>query len=262
MKVSYVYDEGAIVRLLERDRAWSAYALSDLEPPHREHTRFMGAWHGSNLVSIVLVYTPPSFTSVLLYGDDAGVGTILREASDLPRTTFVVVSEEHRAVVERYYHLDAYRMYRMTLRLNDVRTAPSVDAAIQRLTPADFASVEELYRNWESTFFHRALLEHGLYSGAFVDGRLVAIAGTHTRSHRFSLGTIGGVFTLPEYRGRGLAGAVTASVAHTLLDSGIELVVLNVRQDNAPALAAYGRIGFRVHLPYWEGHAAAGSGST
>jgi len=38
--------------------------------------------------------------------------------------------------------------------------------------------------------------------------------------------------------------------------------VLNVREDNAPAITAYSRLGFSVHEPFWEGAATLRQGST
>jgi predicted GNAT family acetyltransferase len=70
------------------------------------------------------------------------------------------------------------------------------------------------------------------------------------------LATIGGVFTHPEYRGRGLARGVTGAVARDLVDAGVQLLALNVKQDNVPAIAAYRALGFTVHRPYLEGHAS------
>ena len=99
------------------------------------------------------------------------------------------------------------------------------------------------------------MLEEGFYRGVWDGGRLVAVAGTHAVSRRFGIATIGGVLTLPEYRGRGLGGAATAAVGTALRDVGIRTLALNVRETNLPAIAAYTRLGFETHCPFWEGHA-------
>jgi len=47
---------------------------------------------------------------------------------------------------------------------------------------------------------------------------------------------------------------VTSAVTEAALEQHRD-VVLNVRQDNAPAIAVYDRLGYRVHGPFIEGPA-------
>jgi predicted GNAT family acetyltransferase len=51
--------------------------------------------------------------------------------------------------------------------------------------------------------------------------------------------------THADFRGRGYATAVTGAVTAELLRF-CDQVVLNVRADNPPALAAYRRLGYQV----------------
>jgi predicted GNAT family acetyltransferase len=57
--------------------------------------------------------------------------------------------------------------------------------------------------------------------------------------------------THTEHRGRGYATAVTGAVTSELLRF-CDQVVLNVRADNPPALAAYRRLGYQVHVNFEE----------
>jgi predicted GNAT family acetyltransferase len=91
----------------------------------------------------------------------------------------------------------------------------------------------------------------GLYYGIRVGGRLVAAAGTHVISPTARLAVVGNVMTHAEYRGRGYATSVTGAVTAELLRF-CDQVVLNVRADNPPALAAYRRLGYQVHTTYEE----------
>jgi ribosomal protein S18 acetylase RimI-like enzyme len=243
-----------VEQVLQADPGWTAYALSDLEPPFRAHSRFVGAEHGGGVAALVLIFRTPTFTSLLPYGSGVAIGAILDNLRQLPDRVFVVVGEEHYAILAQRYRLDVWPMYRMVATPDSLRVETGLETRV--LTPDDLSSVEELYRHWETTFFQPMLLETGIFRGVFENGRLVAVAGTHTQSPRFRLATIGGVFTHPEYRGRGLARGVTGAVARDLVDAGVQLLALNVKQDNVPAIAAYRALGFTVHRPYLEGHAS------
>jgi hypothetical protein len=58
---------------------------------------------------------------------------------------------------------------------------------------------------------------------------------------------IGGVFTLPEHRSRGLAARGIAAWARLLFQNGLAVIALHVNRDNLPAIRAYERVGFRRH---------------
>lgn len=55
---------------------------------------------------------------------------------------------------------------------------------------------------------------------------------------------IAGVYVDPAHRGRGIATGMVSAVSRQLLDQGLPVVSLHVRDDNTPAIAAYQRSGF------------------
>jgi GNAT superfamily N-acetyltransferase len=249
-------DDRQIAPLLESQRAWAAYALCDLEPPHRRHARFIGAVNGGRVTAVVLVYTPAGFTSVLPSGDPEDVAAILAETIDLPTSPLLIVQTRNLAAVETRYRIDrTWTMLRMVVRADSLRPVATVDAAVVLLTSDHFAAAQGLYRVWPDTVFTPFMFEHGIYYGAYREGALVAIAGTHAMSSKYRIGVIGNVFTHPDHRGRGLATAVTGAVAGELLARGALDVALNVRDDNTAAIAAYRRLGFQVDEPFWEAKA-------
>jgi predicted GNAT family acetyltransferase len=87
--------------------------------------------------------------------------------------------------------------------------------------------------------------------GLRVNGRLVASAGTHVISRELRLAAVGNVLTHREHRNRGYAKIVTGAVTADLLRFCDE-VVLNVRSDNPPAIAAYRSLGYREHVRFEE----------
>jgi ribosomal protein S18 acetylase RimI-like enzyme len=77
--------------------------------------------------------------------------------------------------------------------------------------------------------------------GAFDGQRLVGVA--HPSVTLPFAWVIAGVYTRPEYRGRGVAQAVTAGVCRAAEAAGA-VATLFVREENAPALRAYEKLGF------------------
>jgi GNAT superfamily N-acetyltransferase len=249
-------DDRQIASLLESQRTWAAYALCDLEPPHRRHARFIGAVTAGRLTAVVLVYTPPGFTSVLPSGEPADVAAILAETTDLPTSPLLIVQIRNRTALETRYRIDhVWNMLRMVVHADSLRPVTITDAEVVLLTSDHFDAAAALYKVWPDTVFTPFMFEHGIYYGAYRAGELVAVAGTHAMSSTYKIGVIGNVFTHPDHRGRGLASAVTGAVAGELLARGALDVALNVRDDNAPAIAAYSRLGFQVDEPFWEAKA-------
>lgn len=249
-------DEDLVLPVLERDRRWAGYALCDLDPPHRAHARYVVAVQDGRPTATVLVYSPPDFTSLQPCGGPAGVRAILDRIGDLPGASYLLVrGVDLPAVAARYTVESAWTMLRMAVSAEALRPAPAVEAEISALNAEDLPAVQELYTLYVGTVFTQFMFEHGTYFGAHIGKQLVAVAGTHASSPRHRIGVIGNVFTQPAHRGRGLGTAVTGAVARALMRRGIEDVVLNVKEDNLPAVASYRKLGFRVHEPFWEGRA-------
>jgi ribosomal protein S18 acetylase RimI-like enzyme len=86
-----------------------------------------------------------------------------------------------------------------------------------------------------------------LFLGAFVDGKLVGVQGLirHTKTKVRHRTDIVGVFVHPDYRGRGIAGALLDALidrAHAM--QGVEQIVLGVTTTQKPAIALYESRGF------------------
>ncbi|WP_337291200.1 GNAT family N-acetyltransferase [Candidatus Methylomirabilis sp.] len=75
--------------------------------------------------------------------------------------------------------------------------------------------------------------------GAWVDGQLAAAVHLHTAA---GVGHITGMATAPEFRGRGLAGLLTAYAARLAHEAGAALIALEVATPEAERV--YTRIGF------------------
>jgi ribosomal protein S18 acetylase RimI-like enzyme len=253
-RIAEVTNDDDVLRIFQGERTWSVYALCDLDEPYRRFVRYLGAWEAERLVSVVQVFSPEGFTSILPYGMHEGVAAILDSSAVLPPQGFFQAREEDvNALRSRYALHDIELMHRMTLDLGDLRTARSRGEECRRLSSEDLTIINDLYAGGEEVMFSAFMVGAGIFVGAFVDDRLVAIAGSHAHSMRHDMAVIGGVFTHPQYRNRGLAKAVTAEVARGLHEIGISAVALNVRRDNVQAIRAYSAVGFRPVMDFVEG---------
>lgn len=125
-----------------------------------------------------------------------------------------------------------------------IATAPIAHPSgitFRELTAEDDAEMLALARATEPGPFALHTRELGSYIGMHEGGRLIAMAGQ--RMHIDGYREISAVCTDPEYRGRGLAAALTAEIAARICEAG-ETPFLHVREDNTTAIRVYERMGF------------------
>lgn len=233
---------------LERDRIFSAYALCDLDDREFARTRWGLALHDGEPVALALEYAGLSPQPVFAMGDDDGISAILGRVVR-PRVAYVATLAESLHAVEEHYRVEPGQpMVRMWVDRTTFRPHP---ADVQRLYPADTGDLNRLYQLGFTSWLASSFVAEGVYFGIRVGGRLVAAAGTHVLSSSARIGVVGNVMTAVEYRGRDYAKATTGAVTAELLRS-CDLVVLNVRADNPPALAAYRALGYAEHVRFEE----------
>lgn len=126
----------------------------------------------------------------------------------------------------------------------DVRlgeTGPEDMRAAGRILSVSFGAGESA---WQEPTFRARLVARMRAArmrqlGAWVEGQLAAAVHLHTAA---GVGHITGMATAPEFRGRGLAGLLTAYAARCARDEGAALVTLEVATPEAERV--YARIGF------------------
>jgi ribosomal protein S18 acetylase RimI-like enzyme len=251
-------DKDFIRAFLNQDRALMAYALGDLDDAFWPESTFYGAYMGDSLVSMILLYyglEPPVLTA---FGDPDGLRAVIEEQS-LPHEMYYLIVPEMETVLRTCYNLPKQeREWRMVLD-HQKFVAPPLDH-VMHLEPEHAGALAALYKHAagpgeEIVAFSPWQIGHGMFYGVWDDtsGELVATAGTHVWSAAEGVVAIGNVFTRPEYRGRGYASACTAAVTQAALDAGLDIIVLNVRQNNTPAIHIYETLGFRPYYTFLEG---------
>jgi predicted GNAT family acetyltransferase len=121
-----------------------------------------------------------------------------------------------------------------------------------RLNSSHLDVVKELYGESTPEFFLASMLDEGIYYGLGENGRLDAIAGTHVFSLNHKIGALGNIFTRPDKRNRRYSSITTSAAAISLLQAGIETIVLNVMEENTAAMKVYKRLGFDPYGRFLE----------
>ena len=241
-------DRPLIRAFLEQDRLYAAYAICDLEEREISRTRWGLAWDRDAPVALVLEYSGPTPQPLFVMGRLDGIGVVLRDLIR-PRVAFVAAPAAVMPAVATAYRVDpGPSMVRMWVDRERFRPYP---ATVQRLLPVEIGDLNRLYQLGFASWLPASTIADGVYYGLRVNGHLVAAAGTHVISRTARLAVVGNVLTHVDFRGRGFATAVTGAVTAELLRS-CDQVVLNVRADNPPALAAYRRLGYAEHVRFEE----------
>ena len=234
------------------DRLLSAYALADLDASDIERARWWTASRADSIVAAALVVEALPFRPCFAMGETDALSAIFRESLREPRLV-VSTPPAGRIAVEAAYRFE--RVDRMDRMVTDIESfRPRVTHTVTRLTPEELEDVIDLYGHASRQYFTADRLDREIYFGIYSGSNLVSAAGTHVRSRRSGVAAVGNVLTRLSYRDRGMATSVTSAVTTAALEQHAD-VVLNVRQDNAPAISVYTRLGYRRHAQFIEGPA-------
>ena len=237
---------------LERDRLMAAYALADIDQPEVEGARWWIARRDGEIAALVLVVEGLQFRPCFATGASDALAAIFREAIREPRVLLATPPRSRGAIEMTYRFERVDHMRRMTVNLHRFR--PRINQRVRRLHAEDLDAVIDLYGHASRSYFTPARMGREIYFGIFQGDTLISAAGTHVRSRRSGIAAVGNVLTRIAYRGRGMARSCTSAVTEAALDEHRD-VVLNVREDNAPAISVYERLGFLTHGEFIEGPA-------
>ncbi len=245
-------DPGLIEALLRRDEALHVYELADLDPAQWPHTRWYGGDRDGEVLAVALLYEAADPPVLLLLG--RGVDperTRLLDALQprLPDRIQAHLAPGLQAGLGAFEVHDVTEHRKMVLARRDV---PEDDDEVETLGPADRPEIERRDAHaYPTHVFDPRTLQTGAVVGLRVDGALASVAGIHALSGAQRVAALGNIATDPRWRGRGLARRVTGALCRRLAPA-IETIGLNVRADNAAAIALYRRLGFEVVTTYLE----------
>jgi RimJ/RimL family protein N-acetyltransferase len=244
-----VVDRDEIASFLRTDRRYAAYALGDLDGPQRNRVAWGMAYDAPGVpVAVAMHHEGLVPQPLFVMGDPAGCRAILDSVLK-PRDAYFQGREGHQAAIASLYELEApATMLRMVV---DRATFRPVGGQAERLGGRDIDELNRLYQLGFRGGFPASVIEDGIYYGVRIRGRLVSAAGTHAINPREGIAVVGNVMTHVDFRGHGFATLVTGAVTAELLDRVTD-VALNVHHDNAPAVAAYSRLGYGTHCQIIE----------
>ncbi len=244
-----VSDRAEIAAFLRTDRLFAAYALGDLDGPNRRRVAWGMAYdEAGNPTAVAMHHEGLVPQPLFLMGDPIGCRAIL-DSVIKPRDAYLMATEELDASVAPLYELESpVAMLRMVV---DRRSFKPHAGPAERLTAVDTEDLNRLYQLGVRAGFPASVVEDGIYYGVRVRDRLVSAAGTHAINEREGIAVVGNVLTHTDYRGHDLAKVVTSAVTADLLGRVTD-VALNVHASNVPAVAAYARLGYRIHCRLTE----------
>ncbi len=262
--ISELTDKEQIRAYLTTDRDYAAYALGDLEPPYAQRCTWIATARTGAVEGLALIYTGLDPTVLFLMGTQPALNALLLHGVG-PDKVFFNIRPEIKGLLETYYEIEHLAaMYRMRVTsftfqpMPDYRASPFLPRLLDEShTPDMLALIQEAarhdQRDLRDVAFIPDMVPGGYYHGIYQDGQLVAMAGTHLIARETHLAAVGNVVVHPAHRGRRLGTRVSHAVTQALIDSGITLIVLNVRQDNTPAIKTYARLGYKRVCEFLEG---------
>jgi ribosomal protein S18 acetylase RimI-like enzyme len=243
----------AIEAFLRRAPYLHVYELGDLDPREAAHT----TWFANEPVdAAVLLYRGLATPTIIALadGDPAALHALLAATADeLPPRFYAHLTPGIEAALAPGYraqHLGHHFKMGLASRVGDA--ADDTDGRFVRLGPEHAAEAVGFYAaSYPTSYFEPVNLERGPYVAIRDDHGIAAIAGVHVYSQVLRVASLGNIATRPDARGRGHARRATAALCR-LLQTQVDVIGLNVRVDNAPAIACYRAVGFEVRHEYDE----------
>lgn len=233
--------EKKLFEFMNQDRIRNFWGIYDLKH-HRDKTRTWVAFSQKNLTGYLLELDK---RILHIRGNSKSVVPLLKK-TDLTTPLFNI---------EPAHLTGARKLYNPTeptdqTSRGNVTTYLSMKVSQDTYQPFKQHPVQEMTRdNLEivSGFLNRetskvADLLKELSYGLYEHGRLASFVAAPEMLE--DLAIIRGVYTAPEYRGKGYAESVCSAIVQTLLEQGKE-VFLYVSKENPPALRVYRRLGFK-----------------
>lgn len=254
MSVIRLHDKNRIEAFLRKNVYLHIYGIGDLDDFFWPDTTWFGWEQKGEIQAIVLLYTANNDPTVLALSEqqDTMLELVRSIFHILPERFYTHMSPGVAETVERQCKTTSHvKHYKMGL-MNKASLREIDCSKVIRLTENDLEDMFALYsEGYLGNWFNPRMLQTRQYFGMRLKNRLVSVAGVHVYSEKYKVAALGNVVTHPDYRGRGFAKAVTAALRQSLLER-VDDIGLNVKAENAAAIAMYRKLGFEITTTYYE----------
>jgi len=220
---------------------------------------FFGAWSGESLDGVAF-QRRGAVSAASRTSDDAARALAVALSARDPWTSIVGPERPCSFLVDAYRESQPFRVDRVQTFMAVVRgdaLGPG-ESGVRRATAADLDALVPMIaayrvedglsrRGDDHSAWIRTHTKERVESGnLFVleSGGRIVFTGAFNFAGRFGSG-LGGIFTEPSERGKGLASRAVADMCRMALARG-PVATLHVAQDNAAAIRAYEKAGFRI----------------
>ena len=264
--ISEIDDFEQIEKFLRNDQDYAAYALGDLAPAYIDKTTWYIASQSGEIDALALIYTGLDPNVLFLMGKMPAMSALLLHGLG-PETIFFAAPVACSDLLSNIYNIEyVYSMHRMRVTSGTFIPYEKKDDSVPEpilLTEDHMESLVKLQklaskhdeREWSDVALTTDMLKAGFYYGIFEKDELIAAGGTHIIAHEIGVATLGNVVTHPDRRREGLGTLISSTVTSALLEAEFKLVVLNVRQNNGPAIRVYRKLGYKRVAEFIEGEA-------
>lgn len=255
MHVISLHDKGEIERYLRKHTLIHLYELGDLDNFFWQNTTWYAFKEAEQIESLLLLYSAINPPVLLAISENLpALRNLLRSSIHLlPPRFYAHLSADLSTLLATHYQVDSHGLHDKMALVNTSRLETVNTSEVIPLTETDLDELQTVYGiSYPGNSFDPRMLETGHFYGIRRNNTLVSVAGVHVYSPRYKVGVVGNVTTHPAFRGKGLGTAVCARLCHELLRT-VEHIGLNVKADNAAAIASYKRLGFEVVGEYEEG---------
>ncbi|OED01638.1 MULTISPECIES: GNAT family N-acetyltransferase [unclassified Rhizobium] len=183
---------------------------------------------------------PPSIVPFAASADNSPESLEALARLPLGEEVMAIVEAEPIIAPEGLVTLSSARLVQMMAERPSERVS---DSRVMPLTEADAADMLALATLTKPGPFTLRAQSLGSFWGVKIDGRLVAMAGQRMRQTGFA--ELSGLCTHPDFQGRGLGTLLFRFVAGEIAARG-ETAYLHAYVTNAPAIALYEAMGFRI----------------
>lgn len=249
--MEFTTDKKELYGHFSKDPVMFGYHIGDLDPFYFEHCRWaVNRDTNGEIEDVVLIYDGLSVPAVLAFGMGSSFESLLKEVlPHAPARFYCHFQGEYGQVFRELFSerpLGTHHKMKL-VSYNPYRSGIHSEGII-RLDSNYLPQLSSLYdKSYPGNYFDQRLLKTEKYFGYLHNDRLVSVSGVHVYSDEYRIAVLGNIVTDPNYRGHGLATALTARLVDELVGEG-KWVMLNVSAENEPAIKCYKKLGFeKVH---------------